>query len=133
MADLFRVLVPVADIEAGVRFYGEVLEASGKRVSPGRHYFDCGGTILACFDPGADGEGRVASPNPESIYLAVPDLEKAYRLCESAGATFPSGSPPGAGPLGKIARRPWGETSFYVVDPFGNQLCFVSEESVFRG
>jgi len=133
MADLFRVLVPVTNIEAGVRFYGEVLEAPGKRVSPGRHYFDCGGTILACFDPEADGEGRVALPNPESIYLAVSDLEKAYRLCESAGATFPSGSPPGVGPLGKIARRPWGETSFYVVDPYENQLCFVSEESVFRG
>jgi len=133
MANLFRVLVPVTDIEAGVRFYGEVLEATGKRVSPGRHYFDCGGTILACFDPEADGEGRVASPNPESIYLAVSDLEKTYRLCESAGATFPSGSPPGVGPLAEIAERPWGETSFYVVDPYGNDLCFVSEESVFRG
>ena len=133
MADLFRILVPVTDIEAGVRFYAKVFETPGTRVSPGRHYFDCGGTILACFDPEADGEGRIARPNPESIYLAVSDLAKTFRLCESAGATFSSGTPPGVGPLGRIAERPWGETSFYVVDPFGNGLCFVSQDSVFRG
>ena len=133
MPHLFRVLVPVSDIEAGTRFYSAVLGDSGTRVSPGRHYFDCGGTILACFDPQADGEGRVAKPNPESIYLSVRDLEQTYRSCRSAGAALARGSPPGVGPLGEIASRPWGETSFYVVDPFGNDLCFVAEETVFRG
>ena len=35
--------------------------------------------------------------------------------------------------LGEIARRPWGEESFYASDPFGNGLCFVSRDSVFTG
>jgi hypothetical protein len=27
-----------------------------RRVSGGRHYFDCGGAILACYDALADGD-----------------------------------------------------------------------------
>jgi catechol 2,3-dioxygenase-like lactoylglutathione lyase family enzyme len=57
VAHLYRVLVPVTDIERAQAFYSSVLGASGRRVSPGRHYFDCEGTILACFDPSADGDG----------------------------------------------------------------------------
>ena len=37
------------------------------------------------------------------------------------------------GPMGEIARRPWGEVSFYVEDPFGNKLCFVDRATVFTG
>ena len=65
MARLYRVLVPVSDIEAARQFYESILGASGKRVSPGRHYFDCEGTVLACFDPQAGGDGYAAKPNPE--------------------------------------------------------------------
>ena len=109
------------------------LGSPGHRVSPGRHYFDCGGVILACFDPNADGDGYEATPNPEALYLAVPDLESTFQACGDAGAEFAEGSPPGVGPLGEIAKRPWGEESFYVKDPFGNQLCFVAESTVFTG
>jgi catechol 2,3-dioxygenase-like lactoylglutathione lyase family enzyme len=133
MAHVFRVLVPVSDIEAARRFYGAVLGAAGRRVSPGRHYFDCEGVVLACFDPRADGDGRDAAPNPEPLYVAVDDLRGALEACRAAGAGFPEGSPPGVGPLGEIARRPWGEESFYATDPFGNPLCFVARESVFTG
>lgn len=133
MPHLYRVLVPAADIEAAARFYTTVLGVEGKRVSPGRHYFDCGGTLLACFDPSADGDGREARPNPESIYIAVEDLEATYRACREAGAQFAEGSPPMVGPLGKIADRPWGERSFYVNDLSGNPLCFVAEETKFTG
>ena len=133
MARLFRVLVPVGDIEAAAVFYARVLGSSGKRVSPGRHYFECGGTILACFDPKADGDGYAARPNPECLYLAVADLEATLAACRSAGAAFPEGSPPGVGPLASIEDRPWGERSFYAADPFGNPLCFVEEDTVFTG
>ena len=133
MARLYRVLVPVADIEAGQQFYERVLDAKGQRVSPGRHYFDCEGTILACFDPSADGDGYEAKPLPEPIYLAVPDLEATYAACQDAGATFPDEAPPMVGPMGEIAERPWGETSFYASDPFGNPLCFVDRDTVFTG
>ena len=133
MAHLFRVLVSVADIDAAARFYAAVLGASGQRISPGRHYFECEGTILACYDPNADGDGYEASPNPEPLYLAVSDLNGVYQACKQAGAKFAEGSPPDVGPLGEIAQRPWGEESFYVSDPFGNPLCFVSKASLFTG
>lgn len=35
-----------------------------------RHYFDCEGTTLACYDPKADGDGHEARPVPEPIYIA---------------------------------------------------------------
>lgn len=60
MARLYRVIVPVVGIEASASFYAAVLGEPGRRVSPGRHYFDCEGTILACFDPEADGDGGSA-------------------------------------------------------------------------
>jgi len=133
MAHLFRVILPVTDIERAAALYAAVLDPPGTRVSPGRHYFDCDGTILACFDPHADGDGYAATPNPEPLYFAVADLRAAYDACRYAGAAFASGSPPGVGPLGEIARRPWGEESFYASDPFGNPLCFVSRSTVFTG
>jgi extradiol dioxygenase family protein len=46
MPRLFRVIVPVSDIERAAHFYGALLGDVGQRVSPGRHYFDCEGTIL---------------------------------------------------------------------------------------
>jgi catechol 2,3-dioxygenase-like lactoylglutathione lyase family enzyme len=125
--------VPVGDIERAVRFYSALLGSIGQRVSPGRHYFECEGTILACYDPQADGDGREARPLPEPIYLAVDNLESTYASAEEAGASFSPAVIPGAGPLGRIARRPWGERSFYAADPFGNPLCFVSRDSVFSG
>jgi catechol 2,3-dioxygenase-like lactoylglutathione lyase family enzyme len=133
MARLYRVLVPVSDIDQAQRFYELVLGFTGKRVSPGRHYFDCEGTILACFDPQADGDGYDARQNPEPLYVAVSDLHRTFEACKGAGAHLPEGSPPGVGPLGEIADRPWGERSFYANDPFGNPLCFVSADTVFTG
>lgn len=133
MPQLFRVILPVTDIERAAAFYAAVLGMPGQRVSPGRHYFDCEGTILACYDPRADGDGYVAMPNPEPIYVAVSALRAAYDACRAAGARFAEGAPPDVGPLGEIATRPWGEESFYAADPFGNPICFVSRGTVFRG
>ena len=133
MARLYRVLLPVRGIDRAAAFYADLLGSPGQRVSPGRHYFDCEGTILACFDPEADGDGYAAEPNPEPLYFAVGDLRAAFEACRRGGASFPSEAPPGVGPLGEIAKRPWGEESFYASDPFGNPICFVARESVFTG
>ena len=133
MAHLYRVILPVSEIEAATSFYSTVLGSPGTRISPGRHYFECEGTILACYDPQADGDGYSATPNPEPIYFAVSDLQGVFAACHDAGAQFAEGSPPDVGPLGEITKRPWGEESFYVGDPFGNQLCFVKSDSVFTG
>ena len=75
---LYRVIVPVGDIEAAAAWYGNLLGMPGERVSGGRHYFDCGGTILACFDPKADGDDLELGPLPDYIYLSVDDLEGVF-------------------------------------------------------
>ncbi len=129
---LFRVIVPVGDIERAAGFYAVVLGAAGVRVSAGRHYFDCGGTILACYDPRADGDDGPPRPNAEWLYLSVPDLEGTYEACRRAGASFSHEDVHGE-PGGRIATRPWGERSFYVEDPFGNKLCFVERGTEFVG
>lgn len=129
---LFRVILPVSDIHRAAEFYAAVLGSPGIRVSQGRHYFDCGGVILACFDPKADGDGYEAAPNPEWLYFAVMDIEKTYEACRASGAMFAPDDVHGD-PAGKIARRPWGERSFYAFDPFGNKLCFVDEKTVYTG
>ncbi len=121
---LYRVILPVADIGRARDFYARLLGMPGQSVSPGRHYFDCGGTILACFDPRADGDPFDARPNPDHVYFAVDDLESVFARAGSAGcAELEAG----------IQTRPWGERSFYAKDPFGNPICFVDEKTVFTG
>src|SRR5271170_8429693 len=122
MPRLFRVILPVSDIAVAERFYSDVLGMPGKRVSPGRHYFDCGGTILACFDPKADGDSTASTPNPDHVYFAVSDLEAAYDRAVAAGCQWIEE---------KIKSRAWGERSFYAKDPFGNPICLVDEKTVF--
>ena len=119
---VFRVIVPVSNIEKAAVFYGSVLEQPGVRISPGRHYFGCGGVILACFDPRMDGDPWDATPNPDHVYLAVPDLEACYqRVTRASGGAIRQ----------PIQTQPWGERSFYCTDPFGNKLCFVDDRTLF--
>ncbi len=124
---LYRVILPVSDIDAAAAFYAALLECAGERVSPGRHYFDLGGTILAVYDPGADGdalgEGWRQHAN-QYVYFAVDDLEAARERAQAAGAAL---APEG------IATMPWGERLFYARDPFQNPICLVDERTLFLG
>jgi catechol 2,3-dioxygenase-like lactoylglutathione lyase family enzyme len=125
---LFRIILPVTDIDAAATWYGAVLEMPGQRVSPGRHYFDLGGTILACYSGDSDSE-RPNAPNPQHIYISVDDLDAALARVQAAGpSSFDTrGEEPG------IAVRPWRERSFYFTDPFGNQICIVEAGTEFTG
>jgi len=127
---LYRVIVPIDDIEQGARFHTELLQQAGTRISPGRHYFGCGGVILALYNPSADGDTASPRPNFEHLYFATDDLEGVYERAKRLGGLSPA-TGDGNLPLGDIARRPWGERSFYMNDPFGNPLCFVDEASLF--
>lgn len=131
-AKLFRVILPVTDVDVATKFYATVLSTAGMRVSPGRHYFDCGGVILACFSAKQDGEDLEFRPNPDHYYFAVENLETTHDACKKAGATFAPGEVHGD-PAGQIATRPWGERSFYIHDPFGNPICFVDQATLFKG
>ena len=121
-ARIFRVILPVSNIDGAAAFYSAVLGQPGVRVSPGRHYFGCGGVILACFDPRADGDNWAAAPNPDHVYLAVADLEGFYERVSAH---------PNAVIRKPIETQPWGERSFYCNDPYGNKLCFVDERTLF--
>ena len=119
---LYRVIVPVRDIKTAARFYATALGFEGKRVAEGRHYFDCGGTILACVVP--EGEALEFRPNIDHVYFAVDDLEAVFERAKDAGCDWLDDS---------IQTRPWDERSFYARDPFGNPICFVDETTLFTG
>ena len=121
-AKLFRVVVPVSDLALAIQFYSRLLGHEGRRVSPGRHYFDCLGVTLCVYEPQADGDPAPVSPLPTPLYFEVSDLPACFAR---ASALVPS--------VDAIAKRPWGEESFYLQDPFGNRLCFVRAETRFSG
>ena len=131
-ARLYRVILPVDDLAAAVRFYVTLLDDPGMQVSPGRHYFRCGEVTLAVYAPTADGDARTPRPNFDHVYFAVDDLEAVYQRAQRVGG-LSTETGDGRLPMGEIARRPWGERSFYMHDPFGNPLCFVDATSVFTG
>jgi predicted enzyme related to lactoylglutathione lyase len=120
----------VDDLSKAVPFYATLLESAGMRVSPGRHYFSCGDVVLALYEPAADGDARVPRPNFDHVYFAVEDLEAAYRRARNVGG-LSTAVGDGDLPMGEIARRPWGERSFYLNDPFGNPLCIVDAATIF--
>jgi len=124
-AKLYRIIFPVNDINKAEKFYSEILKQKGTRVSPGRHYFNLGGTILACYDPTADGDekGNWEFHKNQYIYISVPDLENIK--AEMENLDYKS--------IGVIKKMPWGERLLYVNDPFGNPICFVDEKTVFMG
>jgi predicted enzyme related to lactoylglutathione lyase len=129
---LYRVILPVNDLDTAVPFYAALLEQPGFRVSGGRHYFACGGVTLALYSPQGDGDARTPRPNFDHVYFAVDDLESAFqRAGQTGGLSTATGD--GGLPMGAIARRPWGERSFYMQDPFGNPICFVDAASIFTG
>jgi len=119
---LYRVILPAQDIKTAARFYATILGFEGKRVSEGRHYFDCRGTILACVVP--EGEDLEFRPNIDHVYFAVDDLEAAFERAKDASCDWLEDS---------IETRPWDERSFYARDPFGNPICFVDETTLFTG
>ncbi len=125
-ATLYRLILPVGDIDKAASFYGAVLGSDGERVSPGRHYVDVGGVILALYDPAADGDDLGGGWRPHEnqyIYIAVPDLEATRSRSEAAGAANVS----------TIETMPWGERLFYAQDPFGNPISFVDDKTLFTG
>ncbi len=124
--NLFRVIQPVNDIEKATLFYSEIFGDKGERVSPGRHYFECGSTILACYDPLADGDeigGGWQHHDNQYLYFSIPDLDALLDRVRNAGGEIVS----------EIEVMPWGERIFYATDPFGNPISFVDQDTVFLG
>ena len=128
---LFRIALQVGDLVKAAEFYSELLSDPGIPIPRGsRHYFNCGPVILALVAV-AKGADETPQPTPDYIYFAVNNLEEIFErakamncLCEDRYHDQQAG---------EIVKRPWGEVSFYVEDPWGNGLCFVDETTLFTG
>lgn len=121
---LFRVILPVSDIAGATAFYSRLLGQAGERIGSGRHYFFCGGAILVCFDPRAEGDDFDALPNNGHVFFAVDDLHGYFKRARVAGCKWLDKEP---------KKRGWGELSFYARDPFNNPICFVDETTLYEG
>ena len=127
---LFRIILQVPDLDHAEQFYGELLGDKGRRIPrASRHYIDCGPVILALVDVRADGE--TPKPLPDNIYFAVSNLEEVHAKAKALNCL--SSEDVHGHSAGDIVVRPWGERSFYVLDPWDNKLCFVDEKTLFTG
>ena len=124
---IFRVTVEVNNIEEGAAFYSKLLGMAGKRHPGARHYFNCGGVVLAVLDVAAG--GLVPVPGPKSMYFAVDDVNAVHKRAKELGAL--SKFQVHGQPAADVIQRPWGEKSFYATDPWGNELCFVQEGTLY--
>ena len=124
---IFRVTVEVSNLEEAAAFYAKLLDTPGKRHPGARHYFDCGGVILAVLDVSQG--GMKPTPGPKSLYFAVGDVDAVHARASALKALAPfkvHGQP-----ASEVIVRPWGEKSFYVTDPWGNETCFVQDGTLY--
>jgi len=127
---LFRIALQVSDLDQAVAFYSQLLDDQGISIPRGsRHYFECGPVILALVDVTKGGEQP--APTPDYVYFAVNDLEQVYERAKKLNCLAKERYHDQK--AGEIVKRPWGEISFYVEDPWGNGLCFVDEKTLFTG
>jgi catechol 2,3-dioxygenase-like lactoylglutathione lyase family enzyme len=123
---LFRAALEVGDLDEAKRFYRALFGTPPRSVGGGRLYVYCGEAIVALVTAG--GEPRSA---PQDLYFEVEDVDAVYARANRLGALSQTGVHGRA--AGEVLTRPWGERSFYAVDPWGNGLCFVQSGTIFTG
>jgi catechol 2,3-dioxygenase-like lactoylglutathione lyase family enzyme len=123
---LFRVTLEVADLERATRLYRDLFDQPGTRHPGARHYFDCGVTV-ALLDVSQG--GMPPTPGPKSIFFAVDDVDAVRARAERLEVLAPYDVH--GEPAGTVTVRPWGERSFYVVDPWGNDLAFCENGTLY--
>jgi catechol 2,3-dioxygenase-like lactoylglutathione lyase family enzyme len=124
---IFRLTLEVSSLEQASSFYARLLGDEGKRHPGARHYFNCGGVILAVIDVSQG--GLKPTPGPKSLYFATDDIQGVHARAKALKALAPFAVH--GQPAADVIKRPWGEESFYVTDPWGNELCFVSEGTIY--
>jgi len=119
---VFRIAIPASQIDRSRAFYEHVLALDADDTVPSRLYFHCGEVIVALIDWTVEGRSEL-QPTPDNLYLATGELDALYERAVAAGADI----------VAPIGERPWGERSFYCLDPDGNKLCFVDDSTLFLG
>lgn len=124
----FRLNIEVGDLKSAISFYTKLLGVEGRKQAGSRCYFDCGPVTLQVLDVSSVGPPH---PAAKALYFTVQDLEAAYERAKLLKCL--SREDVHDAPGGGIVVRPWGERSFYVLDPWQNPLCFVEEGTVYTG
>jgi catechol 2,3-dioxygenase-like lactoylglutathione lyase family enzyme len=121
------VILPVGDIERATAFYSRLLGVAGDRVTSGRHYFNCGGVILACWDPLADGiPPSLARTTGTSTCPLLRTLTWSGR-----GRWATERHPTHSAVRSQDGRGV--RFLFYARDPWDNPFCVVARGSEYRG
>ena len=116
---VFRIAIPAADIDRSRAFYERVLGVAADDTVPTRVYFHCGDVIVAVIDR----RSHPFTPTPDNLYFATGEVDAVHARAVDAGAAE----------ITSVEHQPWGERSFYCLDPDGNRLCFVDETTLFLG
>ena len=116
---VFRIAIPAADIDRSRAFYEHVLGVAADDTVPTRLYFHCGDVIVAVIDR----RSHPFTPTPDNLYFATGEVDAVHERAVDVAA---AGITP-------VEHQPWGERSFYCLDPDGNRLCFVDETTLFLG
>jgi predicted enzyme related to lactoylglutathione lyase len=124
----FRLNVEAGNLDEAVDFYSKLLGIQGRRQPGARCYFECGTVTLSVIDVSSVGSPHTAA---KALYFTVKDLEAAFARAKELRCL--SQESVHDAPGGGIVVRPWGERSFYALDPWGNPLCFVEEGTVYTG
>lgn len=124
----FRINVEVGNLDEAINFYSKLLGFQGRKQPGARSYFECGPVTLSVLDVSSMGSPHTAA---KALYFTVKDLEAAFERAKELGCL--SQESVHDAPGGGIVVRPWGERSFYALDPWGNPLCFVEEGTVYTG
>jgi hypothetical protein len=116
----FRLTVEVGNLDQAEEFYNKLFDTKGLRAPGARVYIQAGPAALQVVDVSS-----VSAPHPaaKSLYFTVRDLQAIHDRAKMLGALSEELVHGSSG--GEIAKRPWGERSFYAEDPWGNPLCFV--------
>ena len=116
---VFRSAIPASNIDRSRTFYERVLGVAADDTVPTRVYFHCGDVIVAVIDR----RSHPFTPTPDNLYFATGEVDAVHARAVDAGAAE----------ITPVDRQPWGERSFYCLDPDGNRLCFVDETTLFLG
>lgn len=120
---IFRVSIQVSQIDEAVAFYSELLGIKSRSVSASECYFECGAVVLLLSQTSRE----LLQSDQEQVNFSVRDIGAIHARasvlnCLAQGIIQDQ-------PAGSVVSRPWGERSFFAIDPYGNVLCFVEADS----
>ena len=136
IASLRNVILPTTSLGRAEAFFEELFQLEADSFVPNRHFFYLESCQLSLVNPAEHARAHDLDPdqpfrpNPDLVYFAVSDLDASF---ERAQKLRMQKIPDDADLVDGIHTYPWGERSFYGVDPSGNPICFVDDQTLYTG